>query len=415
MLLGVEKTVVEEIDFDEESDVLVASVRPTGSMRNRCGVCQRRSPRYDNGAGRRRWRALDAGTVQVHLEAEAPRVSCRTHGVTVAAVPWARHQAGHTHNFDAQVAWLATQTSKTAVTELTRIAWRTVGAIITRVWDGVEKIHDQFADLKRIGIDEISYKRGHKYLTVVVDHDSGRLVWAAPGRDKATLATFFDALGPERCALITHVSADGAEWISLVVAERCVNAVRCADPFHVVRWATDALDEVRRAAWNDARKAAQRNEAQRAKGRPAGDAPARPDSTLAVALKHSRFALWKNPENLTERQTVKLAWVVQTDPTLGRAYYLKEGLRVIFKLPRDEAGEALDKWVAWARRCRIPSFVKLQRSIVKHRAAILASIEHGLSNGRIESMNTKIRLITRVAFGFRSPDALIALAMLSLG
>jgi transposase len=335
--------------------------------------------------------------------------------VTVAAVPWARHQVGHTHNFDAQVAWLATQTSKSAVTELMRIAWRTVGAIITRVWADVEQLHDQFADLRRIGIDEISYKRGHKYLTVVVDHDSGRLVWAAPGRDKATLATFFEALGEQRCAQITHVSADGAEWISLVVAERCVNAVRCADPFHVVRWATDALDEVRRGAWNDARKVAQRNEAKRGRGRPVADAPARPDSTRAVALKHSRYALWKNPEHLTERQSVKLAWVVQTDPTLGRAYYLKEGLRVIFKLPHDEAAEALDRWVAWARRCRIPAFVKLQRSIVKHRAAILASIEHGLSNGRIESMNTKIRLITRVAFGFQSPDALIALAMLSLG
>jgi len=250
---------------------------------------------------------------------------------------------------------------------------------------------------------------------VVVDHDSGRLVWAAPGRDKATLATFFDALGGERSALITHVSADGADWISLVVAERCPSAVRCADPFHVVKWATEALDEVRRGVWNDARKTARSNEVRRGRGRPVTGAPARPDSTRAVALKHSRYALWKNPENLTERQTVKLAWVVQTNPTLGRAYYLKEGLRVIFKLAHNEAGEALNRWVVWARRCRIPAFVKLQRSIVKHRSAILASIEHGLSNGRIESMNTKIRLITRVAFGLQSPDALIALAMLSLG
>ena len=88
---------------------------------------------------------------------------------------------------------------------------------------------------------------------------------------------------------------------------------------------------------------------------------------------------------------------------------------MIFKLSLDEAIESLDRWISWARRCRIPSFVKLQRSIVKHRTAILASIEHGLSNGRIESMNTKIRLITRIAYGFKSPDALIALAMLSLG
>ena len=414
-LLGVEKTIVEDVDLDLVSGILVASVRPTASMRNRCGSCRKRSPRFDAGAGRRRWRSLDAGSIQVQLEAHAPRVTCSTHGVIVAAVPWAKYQAGHTLFFDDQVAWLATQTSKTAITVLMRIAWRTVGAIITRVWADTETLHDQFADLARIGIDEISYKRGHKYLTCVVDHDSGRLVWAAPGQDKATLARFFDALGPERSAQITHVSADGAAWIAAVVAEKCPNAVRCADPFHVVKWATDALDDVRRAAWNDARKAARQNETRRIRGRPAADAPARPDSARAAGIKNCRYALWKNPENLTEKQTVKLAWIVQTDPTLGRAYYLKEGLRVIFKLPYDQAAEALDRWVAWARRCRIPAFVKLQRSIVKHRTAILASIEHGLSNGRVESMNTKIRLITRIAFGFASPDALIALAMLSLG
>ena len=413
-LLGVEKTVIETMEMDDDG-VLVFSVRATGSMRHRCGRCQRRCPRYDLGDGRRRWRSLDSGSVRVELEADSPRVSCRIHGVSVVAVPWARHGSGHTHHFDAQVAWLATQTSKTAITQLMRVAWRTVGAIITRVWADTETLHDQFADLTRIGIDEISYKRGHKYLTVIVDHDSGRLVWAAPGQDKATLASFFDALGPERSALITHVSADGAAWIAAVVAARCPNAVRCADPFHVVKWATEARDDVRRAAWNDARKAARLNEARRGRGRPAKGAPARPDSARATGVKNSRYALWKNPENLTEKQKVKLAWIVQTDPTLGRAYYLKEGLRVIFKLPHDEAAEALDKWVGWARRCRIPAFVKLQRSIVTHRPAILASIEHGLSNGRVESMNTKIRLMTRIAFGFASPDALIALAMLSLG
>ncbi|MEO6309498.1 MAG: transposase, partial [Leifsonia sp.] len=182
-----------------------------------------------------------------------------------------------------------------------------------------------------------------------------------------------------------------------------------------VKWATEALDEVRRAAWNDARKAARTNDAARGRGRPRNGSPARPDSARAAGIRNSRYALWKNPENLTEKQQAKLAWIVHTDPRLARAYYLKEGLRVIFKLPLDQAKEALNKWVAWARRCRIPAFVKLQRSIVKHRVAILASIEHNLSNGRIESMNTKIRLLTRIAFGFTAPDALISLAMLSLG
>jgi len=401
-LLGVEKTVIESVEFDEDDVVLLVAVRPQRPARGRCGVCHQRAAWYDRGEGRRRWRALDLGTIPVWLEADAPRVNCPVHGPTVRAVPWARHAAGHTYAFDEQVAWLATQCSKSAVTELMRIAWRTVGAIITRVWDDVEKLHDRFAGLKRIGIDEISYKRGHRYLTVVVDHDSGRLVWAAPGRDKATLALFFDALGEQRCAQITHVSADGADWITGVVADRCPNAVRCADPFHIVRWATDALDEVRRQAWNEARGAVHQRRAGRASGH-------------AKALKRSRYALWKNPENLTTRQHQKLAWIAKTDPRLHRAYLLKEGLRLVFQLGYDEAAEALDAWIGWARRCRIPAFVELQKRIVKHKASILAAIEHGLSNGRIESVNTKIRLITRIAFGFRSPEALIALAMLNLG
>jgi transposase len=295
-----------------------------------------------------------------------------------------------------------------------RIAWRTVGAIITRVWAEVDTLQDRFAGLRRIGIDEISYKRGHKYLMVVVDHDTGRLVWAAPGRDRATVQQFFDLLGPQRCAQITHVSADGADFIDSIVAKNCPGAVRVADPFHIVKWATEALDEVRRGAWNDARALARR-EPTPPRGRPRADAAPRPGSEQAKGLKGARYSLWKNPENLTDNQQAKLAWIATTDPRLYRAYLLKEGLRVIFTLSHDAAIEALDRWISWARRCRIPAFVRLQKSIVKHRPRILAAIEHHLSNGLIESTNTKIRLITRIAFGFRSPEALIALAMLSLG
>ncbi len=413
-LLGVEKTVIERVEFDEDLELLIAHVRPVKRERGRCGVCRRPCPGYDNGPGRRRWRTLDLGTIEAVFEASTPRVRCRTHGVVVAAVPWARHDAGHTRAFDDQVSWLATQASKSTLTELMRIAWRTVGSIITRVWADVETTCDRFEGLRRIGIDEISYKKGHKYLMVVVDHDTRRLIWAAPGRTSATVGEFFDLLGEERCAQITHVSADGADFIDTIVEQRCPGAVRAADPFHVVKWATEALDEVRRAAWNDARALA-RNEPKRRRGRPRADAPPRPGSERAKALKGARYSLWKNPENLTENQQVKLAWIAATDPRLYRAYLLKEGLRVIFALPYDAAVEALDRWISWARRCRIPAFVKLQKSIVKHRTRILAAIEHNLSNGLIESTNTKIRLITRMAFGFKSPQALIALALLSLG
>ena len=413
-LLGVEKTVIERVEFDEDAELLVAHVRPTGRARSRCGVCGRRRPGYDPGEGRRRWRSLDLGTMRAVLEADAPRVRCPQHGVVVASVPWARHDAGHTYAFDETVAWLTTQSSKSTVTGLMRIAWRTVGSIITRVWDDIEAHCDRLAGLRRIGIDEISYKKGHKYLMVVVDHDTRALVWAAPGRSSATVREFFDLLGPERCAQITHVSADGADFIDSIVAATCPDAVRVADPFHVVKWATEALDEVRRGAWNDARALA-RAEPKRGRGRPPADAPPRPGGERARALKGARYSLWKNPENLSENQRIKLAWIAATDPRLYRAYLLKEGLRLIFTMPYAAAVEALERWISWARRCRIPSFVKLQKSIVKHRARILAAIEHNLSNGLIESTNTKIRLITRMAFGFQSPEALIALALLSLG
>jgi transposase len=403
-LVRVEKTVVERVEFDEAAGVVV-HVRPWASRRSRCGVCGRRCPGYDRGSGRRRWRSLDWGTVRVFIEADAPRVSCREHGVVTAAVPWARHGAGHTVAFDAQVAWLATKCSASAVMTLMRVTWRTVGAIVARYWAEVAEQVDFLDDLTRIGIDEISYKKGHRYLVVVVDHDTGRLVWAGQGRDEATVEAFFDALGPERTARITHVSADGAHWIAKVLARRCPQAVACADAFHVVKWATDALDLVRRQTWNAA------------SGRRRGGPQARATGD-ARTIKNARWALWRNPEDLTEAQQAKLDWIAKTHPTLYRAWALKEGLRTVFAAARASpaaAEQALDRWISWARRCRIAAFVDLQRRVVRHRATILNTIHHGLSNGLVESMNTKIRLITRVAFGFKSPEALIALAMLSLG
>ena len=202
-LLGVEHTVVEQVVFDEDADAVVAMVRPTRSRRRRCAVCQRRCAGYDQGEGRRRWCGLDLGVVRVFLEADAPRVRCPAHGVVVAAVPWARHGAGFTRAFEDTAAWLAVHTSKVAVAELLRVAWRTVGRMVTRVAQEAGQGIDRLAGLRRIGIDEISHRKGHRYLTVVVDHDTGRLVWAAPGHDEQTLERVFDALGEDRARQLT--------------------------------------------------------------------------------------------------------------------------------------------------------------------------------------------------------------------
>jgi transposase len=392
-LLGLQRTVIEDVWIGDEGEVVVAA-RPSRRERDRCGICRRRSPGFDLGDGRRRWRALDLGTVLAFVEADAPRVSCRRHGVVVCAVPWARHQARFTRAFEDQVAWLAVNTSKSAVAQLMRIAWRSVGSICERVCAEAQREIDLLAGLRRIGIDEISHRTGQRYLTVVVCHDTGRLVWAAAGRDRKTVEAFLDALGEERCQQLTLVSADMAAWVAGPIGERCPQAELCLDPFHVVMLATDALDEIRREVWNEARQAGE----------------------IAVArdLKGARFALWKNPENLTARQQHKLAGIQKTNHKLYRAYLLKEQLRQIYRLPPDAAIGLLDDWLQWARRCRLKPFVKLARTITDQRAGIVKAIQHGLSNARVEAINTQIRLITRRAFGFHSPDALIALAMLSL-
>jgi len=420
-LLGIESgTVIEGVRWEGEPGELpgdpvqvtvVAELRIHRRRASRCGVCGRRAPGYDQGAGRRRWRALDLGTIRAELEADAPRVSCARHGVVVAQVPWARHGSWHTRPFEDTVAWLACVTSKTTICELMRISWRTTGRIIERVAAEKRAQADLLDALRRIGIDKISYRKGHKYLIVVVDHDTGRLAWAAPGRDKATVTAFFDLPGPERTAQITHVSADGASWISTAVTEKAPHAVQCTDPFHVVQWATEALDEVRREVWNHARR------------QPGGSTPSgRVLKTSRAAgdardLKKARYALWKNPDNLTDPQAARLAWIEKTHPYLYRAYLLKEGLRVIFRLkgrPR-KAAAALDRWLSWAARCRIPQFTDLGRKIRQHRDGIEASLRHSLSNGLIESVNTKLRAITRAAFGFHGPEPMIALGMLALG
>jgi transposase len=322
-------------------------------------------------------------------------VRCPDHGVIVASVPWARHRARHTTAFEDVVAWLATHCSRTAVEELMRVAWRTVGAIIARVVADAHDSLDPLEGVVSIGIDEISYKRGHRYLTVVVDHDTGRLIWAASGRDKATLARFFETLGPARAAGITDVSADGADWIAAVVAAHCVNATMSLDPFHLVQWATDALDEVRRQVWNQARRSGNKG--------------------LAERLKGCRYALWKNPEGLTGRQAGKLRWVAYSNRHLYRAYLLKEELRLAVRTKGDDGIALLAHWLNWASHCRIPAFVELARRVRRHRQAIEDAMRTGISNALVESTNTKIRVLTRVAFGFKSPEALIAMAMLAVG
>jgi len=394
-IVGCTRTVLESVDCDPVSGDVLIAVRPwKRDVQCRCGGCGRRCAGYDQGEGRRRWRHLDCGTLQVWLEADAPRVDCPDCGPTVAALPWARHDCRYTRPFEDQIAWMATEMSKSAVCELMRITWRSVGRIVRRVCDDAVARHDVLDGLRIVGLDEVSHRRGQRYLTVAVNHDTGLLVWANEGRDSATVGRFFDDLGDERSDQVEAVTADGASWIANVVTER-TDALLCTDPFHVVQWATDAVDEVRRNFWRDLRYSG--------------------DWTDARDVKGLRWALLKNPENLTGNQRGRLADVIHANGKLYRAWLLKEELRLLLKAHIAQARPMLTEWLAWASRSKLPPFVELARRIRRHRESIENTIEWGLSNGLVESVNTRIRMIMRRGYGFHSPQAVIALAMLDLG
>lgn len=397
-VLGVENTVViESVDLegDKAGELLVARVRVKAGQASRCSRCRRRCPRYDRQTQRRRWRGMDVGTTRVFLEAETYRVSCPEHGVVIASVPWARPGARFTTTFEDTCAWLAAHAALSTVAILLRVAWRSVSGIVTRVVTDRAAHVDRLSGLRRVGIDEISYRKGHRYLLVVVDHDTGRLVWAGKDRTAGTLRAFFDALGPDRARQLTHVSADGAEWIHDVVAERAPQAVLCLDAFHVIAWATAALDAIRRGAWRQLQ--------------------ATGNTTTARDLKGSRWALLKNPLDLTGAQRTTVAFIAQVNKPLYRAYLLKEQLREIFAVKGAHGRALLAGWISWARRSRLPEFVKLAATLTRFLPMIHNTLDTGLGNARSEATNTHLRLLTRRAYGYHSPEALIAMASLTRG
>jgi transposase len=387
---------VTSVVFGLNAIVVVVALRRRRLICPHCGYKTRF--RYDTRRCPSRWRHLDLGVWRVEVQASLRRLRCPTHGVVVEAVPFARPGAHLTGDFDDLLAWLATRMDKTSIARLCRVSWRTVGRACQRVVAG-ELDPGRLDDLFRIGVDEISWRRHHKYLTLVVDHDQGCVVWGASGRDSATLDKFFDELGPQRSAAIEAVSLDlGPAFIKSVTAEgHAPQAIVCADPFHCVKLVGEALDEVRRDLWQQLRRL--------------------PDDRYAKGFKGARWALLKNPEDLTDRQADQLARIRRNRGGIWRAYEMKEQYRAIFAgdLDRDQAGELLDRWCARAQRSRLAPFVKTARTMRHRRDLILNAVEHGISNGRVEGLNTKVRLITRRAYGFHSPDAALALIMLGAG
>lgn len=389
-VLGVTKMYVESALFRLDG-TLAVRVRPTW-RRSRCGGCGRVRPRYDR-RDARDWRHVPWGRAAVVLRYAPWRVDCPQCGVRVEQVPWAPSGGRFSEPFEELAAYLAQITDTTQVTRLLGIAWETVGSIVARV---VERRLDRerLVGLRRIGIDEFSYKKRHQYLTVVVDHDRGRVVWAGEGRSAEALAPFFEELGDEGCQAIEMVTIDLSAAYIKAVRENLPDAEIVYDRFHVQRLVSDALDEVRRDLVRELAS----------------------DPDQARTVKRTRFVLLKNPRNLSRPQRRKLSELQRSNHRLYRAYLLKETLAQALDYRQPwRAERALRDWLAWACRSRLRPFVKAARTIRKHLPGILAYIRTRLTNGLVEGLNNRIRTIARRAYGFHSHQALAAMIFLNCG
>ncbi len=413
-VLNVKGLVVLNTEVHEDENKvkhLIIKVRPVKWEENRCPICNKKCPGYDKVSNNPKvWRGLDWNGILVEIECNIHRICCKEHGVVTMNVPWAYSNSNFTKAFDLNVAWLARNISKSAVAEYMRIDWATVGRCVSRTRNDLEPdILKRLDGLKRIGIDETSYKKGHKYITTVVNLDTNEVVWAHENHGKTVLEQFYKLLTPEQLSSIEAVAADGARWITDCVNQYTPNCERCIDPFHVVEWATEALDSVRTEAWREAQTKVKelKKENPRGKGRPKkGDENSDKISEaikIASEIKNSSYALEKAPENLTENQKQKLNIVANNNRKLYRAYQLKEELRMLLKISDvDEAEEALKSWLWRTSHSRINSIKELSEKIRRHKDHILNTIKLKLNSAKVESMNNQIKLIIRRSFGFRN-------------
>jgi transposase len=378
------------VSFERRGVVVRVRLRRRRKVCGRCGQLVRATHETNT----RRWRHLDLGGSRCFIECELRRVRCPDCGIKVEGVAWARPGARHTRDFEDVVAFLAQQMAKAPIAVLMRVDWETVGRIVERV------VHDKLDEerlrgLVLIGVDEVSWRRRHRYLTCVADHTTGDIVWIKEGRNAATLQAFFDQLDDEGKASIKAVSIDMSAGYENAIRAAVPSAEVCFDPWHVVKLAGEAVDQVRRAEWNAQGKS-------KTKG--------------GKWVKGTRWSLLKAPERQSLEQLALLGEVQRANRRLYRAFLLKEELRLLYQLEQpSEAPELLRAWLSWASRSKLRPFVKLARTIRQHRDGILAAIRLGLSNARLEGLNSKVRLISHRSFGFHSAAPLIALIYLCCG
>jgi transposase len=454
-VLALEGAVVESVEFTDAGIVVGVARR---ARRHVCPCGWSTWARYD--VARRRWRHLDLAAQLVWLEADIARIDCHAcERVRTEEVPWARPGARCSRDVEDMIAWLAQRMDKSAIATLMRCAWRTVDATVRRLVGehlDADVNTTRLEGLVRIGVDEISYKRGHAYLTVVADHDSGRVVWVSRGSGRLALEEFTTALGPARCARIEAITMDGSPAYRGVAEDFLPHARICYDPFHVIKWTNEALDRVLdsvRAGMTATLRATLhpelRPELARPRSGPESATATRPRQNGRLipgpghspnpspaeiqarnrirntaqrkqngrsAWRRARFLLRAGAERLTSDQSDLLHRLRQEDLTLARAWELKEGLRDLYQhIEPDYVRGYLDAWCQAATTSAIPAFVQLARRVRRHFDGIANAVELHLSNSRLEGINSKIRVIQRRGYGHRNPATLAAMIHLCLG
>jgi transposase len=368
---------------EETDDALIAEVKEIKGRLPRCGRCGRPVKRTKGRTRRRFWRDLKIRHRSLVLAYAPRRIVCPDCGVRVEKVPWADRWARVTRSLSRAVAELARKTDLSTVAGHYGINWKTVATIIRRVVEwGLARRRKR--TLRILGLDEVSRKKGHKYLTLAYDLERGELVWIGKDRTRATAATFFDALGRRRSRNLQAVCLDMWAPYLEVVQERAPQATVCFDRFHVVRHLHAAVDEVRRAL---VRKLSGPGKAW---------------------VKGTRFLLLKNPWNLSPKRKQSLRELVRSHSPLSRAWYLKEDFQRFWDyLSEGWAWQHLEQWLWWASHSRLEPFQAFARMIRKHQAGILAWTKLRISNGALEGMNNKVKLVSHRSYGFRNDDRYI--------
>ena len=360
---------------------MIAGIRPRARSKPTCSGCHRRGPCYDT-LPVRHFQFVPIWGLLVFFAYAMRRVDCKRCGVTVEEVPWAEGKSPITTTYAWFLASWAKRMSWSAVAGVFRTSWDTVyRAVSLAVAWGLQ--HRDLKGIRAIGVDEVLWHRGHKYLTVVyqIDEHCRRLLWV--GRDRTTecLESFFKVFGP-RARLLRFVCSDMWKPYLDVLARRAKKAIHVLDRFHIVAKLNKAIDEVRAGEARDMKRA--------------GHEP---------VLKHSRWSLLKRPENLTDRQRVKLSDLLRYNLRTVRAYLLKEDLQLLWdEISADKAATFLKDWTYRAMRSRIEPIKRFARTLRNHHALILNwfHARGTISAAAVEGMNNKLKVTTRRAFGLRT-------------